>query len=234
MYKYYFKSKFDIPIYMDNLPNELIYIILEYISIAEDYDTIKTFGLSAVKYHNMVTSWHDKLFTGIAYRAWLTTKPAGLANFNRVLSEHYKLSPDHISDLNNNHIPNIRNRLQYSSYIAIDQFHSLSALVRTIMHLNPDTPAYDIPTYIKELEFLSTAFIIFMNYIKQRIIKQDSSTECMDTMKRPEPLRTVSDWNRTPQFIFFSYINRLNTIICHTCKILNSSTAIKFINKKHQ
>jgi hypothetical protein len=216
-----------------DLPNEIIYEIL---SIA-DYDSLIMFSRTCYYNQELILLWHDKLFKGIHYIAWLYTKPKYLRSFNLALSEHYGLPPDKIGDIEKNLIPNIRNNIQYTATIAIEQFQAVSKMMRQLLFLPTCIIIDDLNNFNSELNYLVDIVVQLLTCVLDIVIKkykerfQDNIQETLWTsnIKLLEDIKLNSSTERNQYIVFFMLINRLNTVICHTCKVLNSEILHKLL-----
>ena len=214
---------------MEALPLELVLRIIELLHDVHRYDEINTLGLVCTEYHALVESVRDKLFRGVGWVAWLYTKPYHVALYNQAVQSHYGQTLQIITASDQFHIPDIRNNLLYSADAAIVQFLKLRVTVRTLLHMPVPDIEHDLTIYNKELDLLCDTSVQLLTALLDRVVAyyNERYSRTIDpawsaNIKLVENINFIAGAARSPSLAFFHCINRLNTIICHICKVLNS------------
>jgi len=212
---------------MDTLPPEILLLIVEHLTNEYKYDEIINLYKTNKYYNALIKAEKEKVFTGIRWLAWLYTKPFYINLFSQQLQQHYELPIKTIISVEQFHIPDIRNNLRYTSNNAIDQFLKLRIMIRSLLKQPIPDIVQDIDVFNKELDFLCDITIQFMKCILDIIVlifnkKHNKSLDPQwsANIQLIENINIVRNAERFKFIAFFNCLNRLNTIICHTLKLL--------------
>jgi hypothetical protein len=207
---------------MDSLPPEIVLMIVESLTGQYRYDEIVNLQRTNIYFNDIITAEKEKIFTGIRWLAWLYTKPCYIALFTQQIQSHYGLPIKTIISSEQNHIPDIRNNLQYSSNVAIDQFLNIRTIIRNLLKQPITELIQDINVFNKELDFLCDLTVQFMTCILDRIAATFTADQqkWSANIKLIENINFVAGTERSQFIAFFNCLNRLNTIICHITKLL--------------
>ena len=210
---------------MDTAPPEIIHKILLELSADGLYDEICLMRQVNIVLCDLIHAWQNELFTGLRTVAWRFTKTRYLNKFNQALVAHYGCEPAAISNINTNNIPNLRNNLAYSANIAVERFLNLSTIWRQLLMQAPYIGGSSINDYIVELQTLSRLTAVFMKFIldyKVRLIEESLGHKILSVNNTMiDQIQVPINIVRSEYVLFFQLLNRLNTLICHVCKILN-------------
>lgn len=201
---------------MESVPAEIIYQILLNLSSAGEYSSIIMVGMVCEVLQFYVESWRRELIYGLRAVAWRCTRHGGRVVFNEALVKYYGCDPSIIGNMEINNIPTIRNNLAYSAEIATEKFLSLSILIRNLLELDLGVFGHTVGDYNAELNYLCIVMARFMEHILEYKIDEHHYAHSINNVSVP------LDHARSEYVLFFQIFNRLNTLICHVCKLINT------------
>lgn len=205
---------------MESIPPEIILMIIDHLSKRNQYDEIVSFAQTCLYYHELVSAEKEKIFTGMHYLAWLYSKPSQTKRFHRQIQAHYGSPIETIISKNQLHIPDIRNNLNYSSDVAIEQFLSIRILLRDLLMQPLPDLMQDINIFNKELDFLCDLTIKFMMCILDRIAAAQPGQHWSANIKLIENINFTAGSERSQFLAFFHCMNRLNPLTIRVASLL--------------
>ncbi len=203
---------------METLPPEIIVIVITSLSKQNSYDDLISLKRTNIRLYQIIDSESDNIFTGLPWIAWLYTKPFYIALFHQALRSHYGLSIDALTAPNQQHIPDIRNNINYTPEVAIEQFLKIRVMIRQLFKQPITDILQDIKSYNKEVDYLCDLCIQFIRHILARIIARHNNWST--NIRLIENIGITINTESSEFLAFFHCMNRLNTLVCHIGKIL--------------